>query len=227
MRGNRMKYFKELAAVGLAAAALSRADSFVEVLARMDRAAKDFRSVTASVKRIDFTAVLNESTTSSGSMAMRRTKNGNEALIKFSEPDPYVWHLSGHIARKYSPRAHTVEDYDSNKLAGAEKMMLLGFGISASDLRKDYDIKLIGAENVGSVHATRIELTPKSAEVRKHYAAKIELWIDGQANKIQEKWSMPSKDYYQGTYSDLKVNLALPDSDFELNLPPGVKELHP
>jgi outer membrane lipoprotein-sorting protein len=147
--------------------------------------------------------------------------------MKFSEPDPYVWHLSGHIARKYSPRANTVEKYDSNKLAAAEKMVLLGFGVSASDLRKDYDIKLIGAENVGSVHATRIELTPKSAEVRKNYAAKIELWVDGQANKVQEKWSTPSKDYDQATYSDLKVNLALPDSDFELNLPPGVKELRP
>jgi outer membrane lipoprotein-sorting protein len=106
-------------------------------------------------------------------------------------------------------------------------MVLLGFGVSASDLRKDYDIKLIGAENVGSVHATRIELTPKSAEVRKNYASKIELWIDGQANKVQDKWITPSKDYYQVTYSDLKVNLALPDSDFELNLPPGVKELRP
>jgi len=222
-----MKYFKKIAVVGLAAASLGLADSLEEVLARMDRAAKDFRSVTASVKKIDFTAVLNESTTSAGSLAMRRTKNGNEVLVKFSEPDPYVLHLSGHIARKYSPRANTVEDYPSNKLAAAEKMMLLGFGVSASDLRKDYDIKLIVAENVGSVHATRIELTPKSADVRKNYAEKIELWIDGQANKIQEKWSTPSKDYYQVTYSDLKVNLALPDSAFELNLPPGVKVLHP
>ena len=56
---------------------------------------------------------------------------------------------------------------------------------------------------------------------------KSKLWIDGQANKVQEKWSTPSKDYDQVTYSDLKVNLALPDSDFELNLPPGVKELRP
>jgi outer membrane lipoprotein-sorting protein len=221
-------HFKKLLLVSLAAASLIRADSLEQVLARMDRAAKDFASVTANVNRVDFTAVLNESTTSNGSLAMRRTKSGNEALIRFTEPDPYDWHFSGHTAKKYSPRANTVEVYDTSKLAKAEKMMLLGFGISASDLRKDYDIKLVGAENVGSLHAARIELTPKSAEVRKNYAAKIELWIpDGQSSPIQEKVSMPSKDYYQVAYSDLKVNSALPDSAFKLNLPPGVKELHP
>ena len=223
-----MKYFQKLAVLGLTAVSMSRADSLEEVLARMDRAAKDFRSVTANVKKIDFTAVLNESTTSTGSLAMRRTKNGNEALMKFSEPDPYEWHLTGHTARRFFPRANTVEVYDSNRLSAAEKTMLVGFGISASDLHKDYDIKLIGVENVDSVHATRIELTPKSAEVRKNYAAKIELWIaDGEATPIQEKVSMPSKDYYQVAYSDLTVNSALPDSTFKLNLPPGVKELHP
>jgi len=221
-------HFKKLLLVSLAAASLIRADSLEQVLARMDRAAKDFASVTANVNRVDFTAVLNESTTSNGSLAMRRAKSGNEALIRFTEPDPYDWHFSGHAARKYSPRANTVEVYETSKLSAAEKMMLLGFGVSSSDLRKDYDIKLTGAEDLGQVRAARIELTPKSAEVRKNFAAKIELWIpEGQASPIQEKVSMPSKDYYQVRYSDVKVNPALPDSAFKLNLPPGVKELHP
>jgi outer membrane lipoprotein-sorting protein len=217
----------KLALIGLAAASLSRADSLGEVLTRMDRAAKDFKSVTANVKTTNFTAVLNESDTSTGSLAMRRTKSGNEVLIKFSEPDPYEVHLGGHTVKKYSPRANTVEIYDTSKLSAAEKMMLLGFGVSAADLRKDYDMKLIGSENAGSVQTTRIELTPKSAEIRK-YAAKIELWIpDGQVNPVQEKWTAPSKDYHLMQFSEVKVNEALPDSAFELKLPPGVKELHP
>jgi outer membrane lipoprotein-sorting protein len=205
-----------------------RADSLPEVLARMDRAAKDFMAITMDVKQTDYTAVLDESKESSGTMALRRTRNGNEMLVKFSEPDPYQLLLSGHTARKYSPRANTVEIYDSNKLGAAEKMMLTGFGVSAADLRKDYDIKLVGPENIGSVPTTHIELTPKSADVRKNYATKIELWIpDGQANPIREKLTTPSKDYYLWTYSNLKVNPPLPASAFRLNLPPGVKEIHP
>jgi outer membrane lipoprotein-sorting protein len=218
----------KLVLAGLASALLLQADSLSEVLARMDRAAKDFMAVTADVKRIDYTAVLDESKESSGTMALRRTKNGNEALVKFSEPDPYEVQLSGHTVKKYSPRANTVEIYDTNKLGAVEKMMLVGFGVSAADLRKDYDIKLVGSENIGSVSTTHIELTPKSTDTRKNYAAKIDLWIpDGQANPIREKLTEPSKDYLLWTYSNLKVNPPLPDSAFRLNLPQGVKELHP
>jgi outer membrane lipoprotein-sorting protein len=129
---------------------------------------------------------------------------------------------------KYSPRAKTVEKYDINKLGAVEKMMLVGFGVSAADLRKDYDIKLVGPENIGSLPTTHIELTPKSADVRKNYATKIDLWIpDGQANPVREKVTAPSKDYNLWTYTNLKVNPPLPDSAFRLNLPPGVTELHP
>jgi outer membrane lipoprotein-sorting protein len=205
-----------------------RADSLSEVLARMDRAAKDFMAATADVKRTDYTAVLDESKESSGTMALRRTKNGNEALVRLSLPDPYELQLSGHTAQKYSPRANTVEIYDTNKLGVVEKMMLAGFGVSTADLRKDYDIKLVGPENIGSVPTTQIELTPKSADVRKNYFTKMDLWIpDGQANPIREKVTEPSKDYLLMTYSNLKVNPPLPDSAFRLNLPAGVRELHP
>ncbi|MBV8843300.1 MAG: hypothetical protein JO307_10870, partial [Bryobacterales bacterium] len=77
-------------------------------------------------------------------------------------------------------------------------------------------------------HTTHLELTPKSADIRKNYVTKIDLWIpDGQANPIQEKVTKPSKDYYLVTYSDPKLNPSLPDSAYILKTPPGVKELHP
>ena len=66
----------------VAAAACSRADSLDDVLDRMDRAAKDFKSFTAKLKRTDYTAVLDESDTMSGTMAMRRDKNGIDALTQ-------------------------------------------------------------------------------------------------------------------------------------------------
>src|SRR5215471_3560093 len=207
----------------------SRADSLDAVLARMDVASKDFKSFTAKLKRSDYTAVLNESEEMSGTMAMRRAKNGNEALTQFAEPNPHSIYFSGHTVRIYSPRANTVEIYDAGKLAAtADRMMLLGFGISAAELRKDYDVKRIGEEDVGSVHTTHLELVPKSVDVRKNYVTKIELWIpDDHANPVQEKVTKPSKDYYMVTYSDPKVNPALPDSAYTLKLPPGVKELRP
>jgi len=216
-------------AVAALVIAPSYADSLDAVLARMDAASKEFKSFTAKLKRSDYTAVLNESEEMNGTMAMHRAKNGNEALTRFDEPNPHSIYFSGHTVRIYSPRAHTVEIYDAGKLAAtADRMMLLGFGISAVELRKDYEVKRIGEENVGSIHTTHVELVPKSTDVRKNYVTKIDLWIpDEQANPIQEKVTKPSKDYYMVTYSDPKVNPALPDSAYALKLPSGVKELRP
>jgi len=206
-----------------------RADSLEDVLARMDRAAAEFKSFSAKLKRVDFTAVLNESTELTGEVAMRRVKGGNQALTKFDPPEPHEIYFAGRTMKRYYPKANTVEIYDAGKLsATADQMMLLGFGISSGELRKNYDLKLVGAENVGPTHATRIELTPKSAEMRQKYVSKIDLWIpDGQGNPIQEKVISPSKNYFLVTYSDLKVNPSLPDSAYTLKLPPGVKELRP
>ena len=223
-----MRFFVNLALLSVVAAR-TRADSLEDVLARMDRAAKDFKSFAAKLKRVDYTAVLNESDEMTGTMAMRRVKNGNEALTQFAEPNPHSIYFSGHTVKIYSPRANTVEIYDAGKLAAtADRMMLLGFGISATDLRKDYDVTRVGEENVGALHTTHVELLPKSADVRKNYVLKIDLWIpDGEANPIQEKVTKPSKDYYLVRYADPKVNPSLPDSAFTLKLPPGVKELRP
>jgi outer membrane lipoprotein-sorting protein len=68
---------------------------------------------------------------------------------------------------------------------------------------------------------------PKTDELKK-LITKIELWVpEGQANPIQEKVTEPSKNYELVTYSDIKVNPALPDSAFELKLPPKVKKIYP
>jgi outer membrane lipoprotein-sorting protein len=223
-----MRFWLSLALMN-ALFAPAHAESLDDVLARMDRAAKDFKSFSAKIKRTDYTAVLDESEEMTGTMAMRRVKTGNDALTQFSEPNPHSIFFSGHNVKIYSPRANTVEIYDAGKLAAtADRMMLLGFGISTAELRKDYDVKRIGDENVGALHTTHIELVPKSADVRKNYVVKIELWIpDEQANPMQEKVTKPSKDYYLVTYSDAKINPALPDSAFTLKLPAGVKELRP
>jgi outer membrane lipoprotein-sorting protein len=159
---------------------------------------------------------------------MRRARGGVEGILEFQEPDPRVIHVSGRTVEIFYPKANTVEIYDAGKGAGAlEEFFLLGFGTSGADLRKNYELKLGGTENIGSTRTTRIELVPKGSEARK-YAARIELWIpEGASNPIQEKVTQPSKDYVLATYSDLAVNAPLPESAFELKLPAGVRKITP
>ena len=63
----------------------------------------------------------------------------------------------------------------------------------------------------------------------KKLITKIELWIpEGQSNPIRAKFSAQlSKNYEMVDYSDIKVNPALPDSAFKLELPPNVKKIYP
>lgn len=205
-------------------------ESLDAILARMDRTAKEFKSLSAKTKRIDFTAVLNESSESTGEVRMKRGKGGVAGVMEFGEPDPRKIQLYGHTAKIYYPKANTVEIYDTGKYAGAkdiDRFVLLGFGTSGAELKKDYAVKEIGPEKLDSLSTTRIELTPHSRELQK-MVTKIELWIpEGKSNPVQEKVFKPSKDYLLIKYSDLVVNPPLPDSAFQLKLPAGVKEIHP
>ncbi len=216
----------------LAYAVCMRAEPLDTVLARMDRAAKEFKSMTAKVNQTDYTAVIDESRKQSGEIRLKRGKGGVVMLVDFEQPEHNVFHLAGHQAEIYYPKANTVQVYDIGKhVSGSiEQFLLAGFGTPLAELQKAYTIIDGGSATLGSVQTTRIELTPKGSDVRQ-YVSKIELWIpDGQSSPIQEKVTKPSgKDYTQFDYSDLKINPnpPPPDSAFELTVPPGTKKIYP
>ena len=207
---------------------LAPAEPLADILARMDRAAGDFRSLTAQMKRIQFTAVLSESSEMDGELRLKRTKNGTLGVIEFTQPEQRTVVINGKQVQVYYPKANTVEIYDASKYtSNMDQILLLGFGTSSADLKKSYDFKDGGAQKINGAETTRIELTPKSAELKK-LITKIELWIpEGQSNPIRAKFSEPSRNYELVDYADIKVNPAVPDSAFSLALPPKVKKIFP
>lgn len=207
--------------------AAARADSLADVLARMDRAASEFQSFAANMREADYTAVLDDTDMRTGVVRLKRVKSAIIAVMEFPEPNPETIFLSGRTVKMYKPKANTVEIYDAGKHAAAlEELVLLGFGTPTAELRKNYDLKLAGADTVGGVHASRLELRPKSQEL-KNLVTVIELWVpDNQGYPVQEKITEPSKNYKLVTYSNMR-SPAPPDSTFELKLPPGVREIHP
>jgi outer membrane lipoprotein-sorting protein len=215
------------AAIICAAAALN-AEPLDAILARMDASARQFHSFSASMKRTDVTTVIQESEVMNGTIRMKRNKNSVSGVMDFTDPNPHTIAITGRAAERYFPKANVVEIYDATKYASVmDGYLLLGFGTTAAELAKAYDVKAGGTETVGSANTTRIELTPKSPEVLK-LIRKIELWIpEGQSNPVQEKITDASKNTILVLYSDVKVNPDLPDSAFELKLPAGVKKLTP
>jgi outer membrane lipoprotein-sorting protein len=205
-----------------------RAEPLADILSRMDRAAQDFRSLTATMKRVQFTAVLSESEETDGTVRLRREKGGTVGVLEFQQPEQRTILIKGKTAQVFYPKANSVEIYDTSKYtSNIDQLLLLGFGSSSTELKKSYDIREGGPQKVGATDTTRIQLDPKSAELKK-LITRIEMWFpEGQSNPIRVKFSEPSKNYELVDYSDIKVNPTLPDSAFDLKLPGDVKKIYP
>jgi len=214
--------------LALAATFLS-AESLQDVLRRMDQSAKTFRSLSADVHKTDYTAVYDETTVEEGTFKMmKRAKTGVVLLAEFRGRDERKLRIAGDKVELYHPKANSVDEYDARKFTkSVDQLLLVGFGVSSADLQKDFDIALGGSETIGGLKTTRLDMTPKSAE-RKKVFNMIQLWIpEDQGNPVQEKRlsGKENKDYNLLQFSNVKINPSLPDSDFELNLPAGVKKI--
>ena len=199
-----------------------------DAMARMNASAREFRSFTAKIRRIEYTAVLSDSSERTGSVRLQKTKGGVAGVMEFNEPSASIVRFGGKTVETYYPKANTVEIIDIGRKAGAvEDFLLLGFGKPEAEIRKEWNVKLGGIETLAGIKTTRIELIPKGMETR-NLIARIELWIpDGAANPMQEKVTRPSKDYSLIYYSDVKVNAPQAPGAFDLVVPPGVKKIYP
>ena len=108
-----------------------------------------------------------------------------------------------------------------------DQFMLIGFGTSGKELASAYNMKVLGNETVAGRTTTRLELVPKSAEVLKNLK-KLELWIpEADAYPVQQKIYLGAGDYKLVTYTNVKLNPPLSDSDLKLRVPKGTKREFP
>jgi outer membrane lipoprotein-sorting protein len=212
------------------AALAAAGDNVQQILARMDKAASDFKSMTAQVDWITHTDVLNENDKETGSVTMKKVQPGEvQGLVDFTSPDRKTITFEKRRFQEYLPKLNTLEVYDLAKHGEQlDKFLMIGFGTSGMELAKDYDVSVLGTENVSSQAALHLRLIPKTVDARQ-YIQKIELWIPEQGDPypLREKILEPSGDYRLVVYSGTKINPPLQPDALQLKLPPGVKTEHP
>lgn len=200
------------------------------VLAKMDSTAAKFESMQATITRLKYMALLDERTTESGEIFVRKDKDDSvRLLINFKEP--YVYHVAigGNKAEIYRPRISTVEEYDIAKHRDTfQQAFLLGFGTTADYLRKNYEIRLSGEEDVAGQKTVKLELTPKSAETLKR-VPQLDLWVSTMTwQAVQQKPYQPGgEDYRIFTYTGVTLNPKLDDKAFKLQIPKKAKRIFP
>ena len=201
-----------------------------QVLANMDRAASGFAGMEAGITRMKYMALLEEKTTESGEIYVRKDKSGKvRLLINFREPYNYHLAVSGDKAEIYRPRIATVEEYSIAKHRDTfQQAFLLGFGTTADYLRENYELQFLGEGNSDGQPAVRLELIPKSEGMRKQ-VPKLEMWVSTETwQAVRQKLHQPGgEDYRVFTYNNVKLNPKIADKVFKLDIPKNTKRIFP
>jgi outer membrane lipoprotein-sorting protein len=196
------------------------------LLKQLDSEAKSFRSLSANIEKTKVTVIVNDRSTESGIIYVRKD---DKMLIEFDKPDALTLLRDGDKLFIYKPRAKRVEEYDLGKhRSQVDQFMLLGFGSSGGDLKKDFLPTLLGEQVLDKKKVLLLELTPKDEKVR-NYFAKIHLWID-QATwlPVQQKFfETGSGDYFEMKYTNLQRNPRIPDRQFKARWPKDVTKIKP
>jgi outer membrane lipoprotein-sorting protein len=218
----RLRAFVLCLALAGSPALASASDNVQEVLARMDKAAAVFQSMTAHVTQVTHVDVLNDDTTEIGAVTMKKVAPDEvQGKVDFTSPDVKTVTVERRRVQEYLPKINTLRIYDLDKHgAQLDKFFMIGFGTSGTELASNYDVTILGPQH--------LQLVPKGAEV-KHYIVKVELWIPEQGDPypLREKITEPSRDYILITYSDTQINPPLKPDALQLKPPPGAKIEHP
>lgn len=196
------------------------------VLKQLDTQAAGFQSLTADLERTKVTVVVNDKSTESGKISVRRD---DKMRIEVTQPDARTILRDGDNFYIYNPKIHRVEEYNlGKKKSVVDQFLLLGFGTSGSSLKESYTITLQGEETIDNRKVLRLELLPKTDEVRKQLS-KIQLWLDESTwlPVQQQFFETGSGDYFIILYRNIDRNVRIPDNEFKPHWPRGTTKVQP
>lgn len=196
------------------------------VLKQLDSQAASFHSLTADLERTKVTVVVDDKSTESGQISVR---SDDKMRIEVTQPDARTILRDGDNFYIYNPKIHRVEEYNlGKKKSVVDQFLLLGFGTSGSSLKESYSVTLQGEETLDNHKVVRLELLPKTDEVRKQLS-KILLWLDESTwlPAQQQFFETGSGDYFIIRYRNIKRNVRISDDEFKPHWPRGTTKVQP
>src|SRR4051794_32826660 len=110
-----------------------------DALAKLDATGPKFTGMIANLARTTYTKVLNEKSTESGTIKLRKQGKDLQAYIEFTQPDPKSVAFRGKKAEVFYPKMNTVQQYDLGKQSDLlDQFLLVGFGTTGRDLKDNY-----------------------------------------------------------------------------------------
>jgi outer membrane lipoprotein-sorting protein len=197
------------------------------VLKKMDAVAANFTTAQANFEWETYQKVIDEIIgVDKGVIYYRKSGKQVEMMAEVKETgasasslkaEPKFVLLSGGKIRLYQPKLDQVTEYDLGKnQSDFESYIVLGFGASGQDLKKNFDVTYMGPETIDGVKTAKLQLVPKSENVKKTYS-QILLWIDlDRGVSVQQQLFQPQGDYRLAKYSQIKLHEKIGDDVFKL-----------
>lgn len=200
-----------------------------EVVAALNAAAPGIHSLRAHAEVADYTALVDDTSTSSGMLYFERSATGPLFCLDLTQPTDAAKRLvyRDRTAWLYVPAAKQVQEY---KLGQQQEILngylLLGLGETGTALTRSFEVRVVGAAELDGVPTVELELTPHDASAGGRIT-RINLWYDTRTwVAAQEQIWQPGGDYHRVHYTGIERNPRLDPKVFSTDFP-GAKVIVP
>lgn len=195
------------------------------ILAKMEKAHKDLKSLKAQIVQEKTNVQIGSKDKDSGTLLYKPASGAIKGKFRldYTKPANNTVAVVGDNVLFYQPK---INQAFKNTLAKAAKgrvggyALLIGLDRSAKGLLENYNIEYIKDEVVDGQPASHLRLTPKV----NGSLVSIELWVNNQTwIPTMQKFNERNGDYTVVKLTNLQQNVALNDNEFEVKLPAGTK----
>jgi outer membrane lipoprotein-sorting protein len=197
-----------------------------KVIGDLNAASAKFSSAQADFTWDQFTAVVQEHETQTGTIYFER-KKGVTHMAAYLKQDngkdaPKTVIYDGGEVKFYEPTIKQLTTVHAGANRGQfESFLTLGFGGSGKDLEANWKVTLVGTENMDGVSVAKLDLVPKEQKVLDMFTH-VTIWVEpSRGISHKQIFYQPSGDLRTATYKNIQSNKPLASEIFQLKPPPG------
>ena len=199
----------------------ARAEDLASVLSKLDAAAKNFHTTTATFEFDTIqTDPIPDTDKMTGTAYYERTGTHFQMAAHISKdndrPAAKAYIFSSGVLRE----SDTGKESDAKSYTQAgkyESYLMLGFGASGHDLQDKWTIKYLGTEKIDGVTTDKLELVAIDPAIRKNIP-KVTIWLDtSRAVSLKQDFDEGEGQSRICYYKNIVVNQALPGNAFSFN----------
>lgn len=156
----------------------------------------------------------------------RKTKDNLLVRLEIQKPEHRIVTVNDGKYMLYQPRIkQAIEGRVDTKARNSSGTSFMSYFMGdLSGAKKDYDIEVVGDEQVGQHHTVHLRLTAKADG--KGYYPRIDLWVDRELwIPVRQELVEPNRSVTTLEFAEIRINDEMNDKLFKIKLPAGVERV--